>query len=45
VLNNDQTVEDGQKIATELMSYMGVEENDLITVSYINLLTQNKSTI
>lgn len=44
VLNKNQIVEDGQKIAMELMSHMGVEKEDLVPVSYISLLCQkNKS--
>ncbi|XP_060854548.1 uncharacterized protein LOC132932275 [Rhopalosiphum padi] len=38
VLNDSQTVEDGQSIAKDLMSHMGVEEKDLISVSYVNML-------
>ncbi|XP_060867644.1 uncharacterized protein LOC132942943 [Metopolophium dirhodum] len=43
VLNDSQTVEDGQSIAEDLMSHMGVEEKDLISVAYVNMLVQNKS--
>ncbi|XP_025414760.1 uncharacterized protein LOC112686605 [Sipha flava] len=43
VLDDKQTVEDGQKIASNLMSHLQIEEKDLISVSYINMLCQNKS--
>lgn len=43
VLDDSQTVEDGQSIAKDLMSHMEVEEKDLISVSYVNMLLQNKS--
>ncbi|KAL4085450.1 hypothetical protein QTP88_027308 [Uroleucon formosanum] len=43
VLNDNQTVEDGQSIVEDLMSHMGVEEKDLISVAYVNMLVQNKS--
>lgn len=42
VLNDSQTVEDGQSIAKDLMSHMGVEDEDLISVSYVNMLVKNK---
>jgi len=42
-LNDSQTVEDGQSIAEDLMSHMGVEEKDLISVAYVNMLVKNKS--
>jgi len=43
LLNDSQTVEDGQLIAEDLMCHMGVEEKDLISVAYVNMLVQNKS--
>ncbi|XP_015379604.1 PREDICTED: uncharacterized protein LOC107173537 [Diuraphis noxia] len=43
LLDDSQTVEDGQLIAEDLMSHMGVEEKDLISVAYVNMLAQNKS--
>jgi len=43
ILDDTQTVEDGQLIAEDLMSHMGVEEKDLISVAYVNMLAQNKS--
>lgn len=42
VLDDEQSVEDGQKIALNLMSHLQIEEKDLISVSYINMLCQNK---
>jgi len=41
-LNDSQTVEDGQSIAKDLMSHMGVKDDDLISVSYVNMLVENK---
>lgn len=38
MLEDNQTVEEGQKIAMDLMSQMGVEEKDLISTSYIKML-------
>lgn len=42
ILKDSQTVEEGQKIAMELMSHMNIEEKDLISVSYVNMFCQNK---
>lgn len=40
VLKDEQTVEEGQKIAIDLMSQMGLEEKDLISVAYVDLLSK-----
>lgn len=43
VMNEDQSAEEGEQIARDLMSKLGVEEADLITGAYIDLLcSQNK---
>ena len=38
VMKEDQTAEEGEQIARDLMSKLGVEEADLITGAYIDLL-------
>ncbi|VVC40640.1 Hypothetical protein CINCED_3A002816 [Cinara cedri] len=43
VLKDDQTVEEGQCIAKNIMYCMGIEEIDLISISYVNMLNKNKS--
>ncbi|XP_050420891.1 uncharacterized protein LOC126833530 [Adelges cooleyi] len=40
VLNENQTVEEGQTIAMNLMSHMGFTESDLLSVSYVDMLRQ-----
>lgn len=37
-MNEDQSAEEGEQIARDLMSKLGVEEADLITGAYIDLL-------
>ena len=37
-MKEDQTAEEGEQIARDLMSKLGVEEADLITGAYIDLL-------
>ena len=38
VLNDDQSTDDGVKIANELMSKLGISESDLITGAYMDLI-------
>lgn len=38
VLNEDQSLEEGQKIAEELMTQLGVREADLISGAYLDML-------
>ncbi|XP_054715872.1 uncharacterized protein LOC129225306 [Uloborus diversus] len=38
MLNEDETLEQGQEIADSLMSKLGVSKSDLISGSYINML-------
>ena len=42
VLNNNQSVQDGEKIAYELMNKFNIENSNLIDVSYIDLI-ENRS--
>ncbi|XP_046627633.1 uncharacterized protein LOC124308706 [Neodiprion virginianus] len=39
VLNEDQSLEDGQKIANELMAKLGVQQDDLIAGAYLDMKT------
>lgn len=38
VLTEEQSVEDGERVAQELMKELGVEEEDLISGAYLDLL-------
>ncbi|KAK2519374.1 hypothetical protein Q9966_014000 [Columba livia] len=38
VLTEEQSVEDGERVACELMKELGVEEEDLISGAYLDLL-------
>ena len=40
MLNDDETVQDGQQIADDLMARLGVISTDLISGSYINMLKE-----
>ena len=42
VLEDDQTVEDGQKIADDLMSQLGIDQTKLIKCAYMDLLDAQK---
>lgn len=42
MLNDDETVEDGQQVADDLMSRLGILSTDLISGSYIDMLNENK---
>ncbi|XP_046751494.1 uncharacterized protein LOC124414567 [Diprion similis] len=39
VLTDDQSLEDGQKIANELMAKLGVQQDDLIAGAYLDMKT------
>lgn len=41
MMKETQTLKDGQKIATNLMAQLGVEEKDLVTGAYMDLLLNN----
>ncbi|XP_041365704.1 uncharacterized protein LOC121380794 [Gigantopelta aegis] len=43
VLDEDQTVDDGQKIAENLMTQLGVKKEDLIQGAYMDLIIKQKS--
>ncbi|XP_050545052.1 uncharacterized protein LOC126907653 [Daktulosphaira vitifoliae] len=45
VLNENQSSDDGKKIALDLMSLLEISENDLISVSYVNMLNEKKNNI
>lgn len=38
VLNDDQTVEEGQKIARDLQDKLGVKDEDLLDCAYMDLI-------
>ena len=38
VMEDDQALADGEKIANELMKKLGVDEKDLVTGAYMDLL-------
>ena len=38
MMKDGQPVEDGQRIATDLMAKLGIEENELISGAYMDLL-------
>lgn len=38
VLSKNQTVEDGQKIAEDLMEKLGITNGQLVSVAYVDLL-------
>ncbi|PKU28596.1 c-jun-amino-terminal kinase-interacting protein 2 [Limosa lapponica baueri] len=38
VLTEEQTVEDGERVAQQLMKELGIEEQDLISGAYLDLL-------
>lgn len=38
VLTEEQTVEDGERVARQLMKELGIEEEDLISGAYLDLL-------
>ena len=42
VLEDDQSVEDGQKIADDLMSQLGIDQTKLIKCAYMDLLDAQK---
>ncbi|KAG8190364.1 hypothetical protein JTE90_022011 [Oedothorax gibbosus] len=42
VLNEGETLEYGEKVANDLMEKLGISKEDLISGSYINLLTKSK---
>lgn len=42
VLKKDQTVDDGKMIAKELMNTLNINESDLISVAYIDLIEGKK---
>jgi len=41
VLNNNQSMQDGEKIAYELIDKFNIQKSDLIDVAYIDLLERN----
>lgn len=41
-MKDNQTLEEGQKIAEDLMSKLGVEQNDLVTGAYMDLICATK---
>jgi len=45
ILQPGQTTQDCEKIAKELMAQLGVEESDLIAVSYMDLLLQGSQPV
>lgn len=38
VLSEDQSVEHGERVARELMAELGVQDEDLVTGAYLDLL-------
>lgn len=38
VLNNEQSIEDGQEIANDIMKKLGIEEENLLATAYADLL-------
>ncbi|GFO50633.1 adenylate cyclase [Plakobranchus ocellatus] len=38
VLTDDETVEDGQKIAADIMEKLGINKEDLLDCAYMDLL-------
>lgn len=45
VLDEHQTVEEGQQIAQYVMDALGIKESDLITNAYVDMLINNKNQI
>ena len=43
ILSPEETSEDGEKIAEDLMEKLGVTEEDLITVAYMDLILKKQS--
>jgi predicted adenylyl cyclase CyaB len=43
VLHDDQTVADGEAIARQLMAELGISDDDLIDVAYVDLLEESGS--
>jgi len=42
VMKEGQTIEEGQRIAEDLMSKLGINKEDLIEGAYMDLLLKNK---
>ena len=42
VLNDDQSLEEGQAIANDLMLKLGIDKNKLISGAYMDLLEKNQ---
>lgn len=43
VLEDDQSVEEGEAIANELMDKLGIDRSKLISCAYMDLILQGKS--
>lgn len=42
MLEDEQTAEDGQRIADDLMQKLGIEKDQLITGAYMDLILQKQ---